>query len=223
MARLAVALVLAASLCSSGCIPVLVGGAAAGGAVVAADRRPGDVQLSDERIEHDVSNGIDKAIKDNGSVGVTAFNRQVLLTGEVTTEELKQKAEQIAAGESDVKAVFNELEVIPPTSFTSKSNDAYLTSAVKARFVSEGKFNALHVRVVTEDGVVYLMGVVTHSEADDATQIARYTSGVKRVVRLFEYMVEPAPKAAAPATPAAPAAPAAAETPAPPAGSAAPK
>lgn len=204
MVRLAVALVMAASVCASGCVPILVGGAAAGSAVVAVDRRAADVQIADERIELQASSRIGELAKDNGHINVASFNRQVLITGEVPTQELKQKAEQIAAGVSEVKVVFNELQVGPSTSFASRSNDSYLTSAVKARFVSDGKFNPLHVKVVSEDGAVYLMGLVTRTEGDDATRIARYTSGVKRVVRLFEYIiysVEPQPKAAAPEAP----------------------
>jgi osmotically-inducible protein OsmY len=184
----------AAVVAASGCAPVVVGAAAAGGAAVAIDRRPADTQLADERIEWTVSGRINDKLKDQGHVNVTSYNRTVLLTGEVTSEALKAEAEKIAAL-PDVKSVVNDLVVAPPTSMSSRSNDAYLTSVVKTRMVGDQKFNPLHVKVVTENGVVYLLGLVTRKEADDATHITRHVSGVKRVVRVFEYIADPPPAA----------------------------
>jgi len=194
---LALALALAATLLAAGCAPVVVGAAAAGGAAVATDRRPADVQLADERIEWTASGRVGDKLKDQGHVNVTSYNKMVLLTGEATTETLKQDAEKISAAVPEVKSVVNDLQIGAPTSMSSRSNDAYLTSVVKTRFVGEQKFNPLHVKVVTENGVVYLLGIVTRKEADDATNIARHVSGVKKVVRVFEYL--PDPPAARPA------------------------
>ena len=195
MARLALALlpalILAASFLVSGCAPVVVGAAAAGGVAVAADRRPADVQLADERIEWTASGRVSDALKDQGHVNVTSYNKMVLLTGEATTEALKGEAEKISAAVPEVKTVVNDLQIGAPTSMGSRSNDSYLTSVVKARFVGEQKFNPLYVKVVTENGTVYLLGLVTRKEADDATNIARHVSGVKRVVRVFEYIPDP--------------------------------
>jgi osmotically-inducible protein OsmY len=200
---LALALALAAALLVSGCAPVVVAGAAAGGVAVAVDRRPADVQLADERIEWTSSGRVSDKLKDQGHVNVTSYNKMALLTGEATTEAMKQEAEKITAAVPEVKSVVNDLQIAAPTQMSSRSNDAYLTSVVKTRFVGEQKFNPLHVKVVTENGVVYLLGLVTRKEADDASNIARHVSGVKKVVRVFEYIPDPPPAkpAAAPAKP----------------------
>jgi osmotically-inducible protein OsmY len=114
----------------------------------------------------------------------------VLITGEVPDAATKANVEQIVAGKPNVKATQNELRISGLASLGSSSNDALITSKVKARFVDNGKFSANVIKVVTEAGTVYLMGLVTRNEGDDATQIARETSGVLGVVRLFEYLSE---------------------------------
>jgi osmotically-inducible protein OsmY len=194
MMRIAAALLLALAALLSGCAPLVVGGAVAGGAMVAVDRRQPDIMATDERIEIQASSRISDLFKDKGHINVTSFNRQVLLTGEAPTEALRQEAEHAAATTQEVRNVTNELTVGPASSLGARSNDTYLTSVVKSRFVTAQKFNPIHVKVVTEAGTVYLMGMVTRREADDATQIARTTSGVKRVVRVFEYIAEPPPQ-----------------------------
>jgi len=195
LAVLVLALVL--SCLASGCAPLIVGAAAVGGTAVALDRRYTDVQLADERIEWTASKQIGAKILAQGHVNIASYNKQVLLTGETTTEALKGEVEKMAAAVPDAKGVFNEIQVAPLSSLGSRSRDTYLTSVIKARFVGDQKFNPLHVKVVTESGVAYLMGLVTRKEADDATHIARHVSGVKRVVRLFEYLPDPPPKPAA--------------------------
>ncbi len=203
MTRIVTALLLVLAALLQGCAAVVIG-AAAGGAMVAVDRRQADIMATDERIEIQVTNRINELFKDKGHINVTSFNRQVLLTGEAPTEALKQDAERAAATTGEVKNVTNDLTIGPPSSFSQRSNDSYLTSVVKSRFVTAQKFNPIHVKVITEAGTVYLMGMVTKREADDATQIARTTSGVKRVVRVFEYIPDPppAPPKPAPAEPA---------------------
>jgi osmotically-inducible protein OsmY len=151
----------------------------------------------DERIEIQATNRITELFKDKGHINVTSFNKQLLLTGEAPTEALRQDAERAAATVPDVRSVVNDLQVRAPSDLAQRSNDTYITSVVKSRFVTAQKFNPIHVKVVTEAGTVYLMGLVTRREADDATQIARTTSGVKRVVRVFEYLPDAAPKPAA--------------------------
>jgi len=188
------ALALAFSCLASGCAPFVVGAAAVGGTAVALDRRPTDVQLLDERIEWTASKQIGPKIGNQGHVNIASFNKQVLLTGETTTDALRTEVDKIAASVPEAKGVVNEIQVAPLSSFGSRSHDTYLTSAVKARFVGDQKFNPVHVKVVTEAGVVYLMGLVTRKEADEATHIARHVSGVKRVVRIFEYIPDPPPK-----------------------------
>jgi osmotically-inducible protein OsmY len=192
LATLVLALVL--SCLASGCAPLVVGAAAVGGTAVALDRRPTDVQLLDERIEWAASKDIGPKIGNQGHVNIASFNKQMLLTGETTTETLKEEVQKIAASVPDTRAIFNEIQVAPLASLVARSRDTYLTSSVKARFVGDQKFNPVHVKVVTEASVVYLMGLVTRKEADEATHIARHVSGVKRVVRLFEYIPDPPPK-----------------------------
>lgn len=198
MTRIVTPLLLVLAALLQGCAAVVVG-AAAGTAMVAVDRRQPDVMATDERIEVQASSRISDIFKDKGHINVTSYNRQVLLTGEAPTEALKQDAERAAATTPEVKNVINELAIGPPTSFAQRSNDSYITSVVKSRFVTAQKFNPIHVKVVTEAGTVYLMGMVTRREADDATQIARTTSGVKRVVRVFEYIPDPPPPPPKPA------------------------
>src|SRR5262245_29928578 len=191
----ALALVLAASILVSGCAPVVVGAAAAGGAAVATDRRSADTQLADERIEFTASKWIGEKVLEQGHVNIVSYNKTVLLTGETTTEALKQEVGKLAAGANGVKDVVNDITIGPLAPLSSRSNDAYLTSLVKTRFVGEQKFNPLHVKVITENGTVYLLGLVTRKEADDASNIARHVSGVKKVVRVFEYIPDPTPAA----------------------------
>ncbi len=195
----ALALALAASILASGCAPVVVGAAAVGGAAVATDRRTADTQLADERIEATASKWIGEKILEQGHVNIVSYNKMVLLTGETTTEALKQEVGKLAAGATGVREVVNDIKIGPLAPLSSRSNDAYLTSVVKTRFVGEQKFNPLHVKVVTENGTVYLLGLVTRKEADDASNITRHVSGVKRVVRVFEFIPDPPPAAPKPA------------------------
>jgi len=184
-------LLLAITICSAltGCVAVVAGGAAAGGAM-AADRRSSGTYVDDEGIEWKALTEINNALGDKIHVNVTSYNRNVLLTGEAFDEAAKIKAESIAKDVQNVRNVTNELAVAPATSLTSRSNDSYLTSLVKAEMVKENRFPANYVKVVTENSVVYLMGMVTRKEAEDAVEIARSTDGVRKVVKVFEYVVE---------------------------------
>jgi osmotically-inducible protein OsmY len=171
-----------------GCVAA-VGGAVAGGAALAVDRRTVGTVTEDQGIELKVDERISQKIPaDKLHLNVTSFNRLVLLTGEVPDEAAKEEAGRIAAGVETVKGVVNELVVGAPTSLGTRSNDSYITGQVKTRFIDANKFNALHVKVVTENSVVFLMGLVKKQEAEDATRVARTTAGVKRVVRVFEYL-----------------------------------
>ncbi|PKO58571.1 MAG: transporter, partial [Betaproteobacteria bacterium HGW-Betaproteobacteria-17] len=119
-------------------------------------------------------------------ISVTSFNRQVLLTGQVPDQATRARATEIAKGVPDVRTVFNELSVSGVTSFTARANDTTITGNVKARLLRNEQLPGTKIKVVTESGVVYLMGLVTKSEADIATGIARTSSGVTKVVTLFE-------------------------------------
>ena len=182
------ALVTALATLLAGCAPILVAGAVGGAALVATDRRSTGAQVDDEAIELKISNNVGTGFGDRVHVNVTSFNGIVLLTGEVPTPDLVASIEQIARTTPKVRRIVDELAVIPVTDLNSRTNDTYITSKVKARFVEANKFAPNHVKVVTERQIVYLMGLVTHAEADTAAQLAATTSGVNRVVKLFEYI-----------------------------------
>ncbi|MDP1653035.1 MAG: BON domain-containing protein [Rhodocyclaceae bacterium] len=173
-------------------VPVLSGcfGAAAvgvgAGVLVFADRRQAETIVSDEGIEIRAGNRIAEKFGGNTHVNVTSYNRTVLLTGEVPDAAAKTAIEKIVSEVPNVKAVSNELQVAGASTLTARSNDTYITSKVKARFIDANKFSANHVKVVTEAGVVYLMGLVTQAEATAAVEVARTTGGVQKVVRVFE-------------------------------------
>lgn len=184
--RHAIYLLLAILPLVQACAPLVVGGATAGGVMVAQDRRTVGTMTEDEGIELKAAGRIGERFKDGVHVNVTSYNRTVLITGEVPDATAMAEVERIVRSVQNVKGVHNELAVAGVSSFTARSNDAIITSKVKARFLDAGKFNALHVKVVTENGVVYLLGLVNKQEAADATEIARTTSGVRKVVRMFE-------------------------------------
>jgi osmotically-inducible protein OsmY len=170
----------------SGCFGAAAVGVGAAGALAYADRRLTEVQLTDEGIEIRVANRISEKFGDRVHVNVTSYNRTVLLTGEAPDAAAKAEIEKLAAGVANVKALSNEIQVAGTTSLSSRSNDVYITSKVKARFIDANRFAANHVKVITENGVVYLMGLVTQTEANAAVEIARTTGGVLKVVRVME-------------------------------------
>jgi osmotically-inducible protein OsmY len=172
-----------------GCAAVVVGGAATGVAV-AHDRRTAGTIVDDESIEVKAAAALnaDKEIRDQTHLNVTSYNNVVLMTGETPTQQVGQRAYQIVSGLDKVKKVHNETVVAAPSSFGSRSNDALLTSKVKTRMIATKGFDSTLVKVVSERGTVYLMGLVYRHEADLATAITRQTEGVQRVVKLFEYL-----------------------------------
>ncbi|MGZ5660129.1 MAG: BON domain-containing protein [Usitatibacter sp.] len=151
------------------------------------DRHTAGTYIEDEEIEWKVVGRLREGF--NGAhVNATSYNRRVLLTGEAPDEDAKKRIEEAVRGIQNVKEVTNELQVAGASSLASRGNDALVTSNVKARMVNNGKFSPQHVKVVTEAGVVYLMGIVSQQEGDAAVEIARTTSGVNRVVKVFEYV-----------------------------------
>ena len=178
----------ACALTLSGCIPLIVGGVAAT-AAVATDRRTVGAQLDDEVIEDKSAGQVLERFKGSDvHVNITSYNGNVLLTGEVPSENIKNEIGEIARRMPKTRSVQNDLLVGAATGLGARSNDTLITSKVKARFVEFSQFQINHVKVVTERGIVYLMGVVRPEEANAATDIARTTSGVQRVVRVFEYL-----------------------------------
>lgn len=184
------ATVLTAALSSlSGCAPLIMGGAVMTG-VVATDRRTAGTQVEDESIELKVSSAVRQDLGDRVHLNVTSFNRKVLLSGEVRTAADKERAEKLTQSQENVQSVINDLAVMPPSSLTQRSKDTVITGQVKAAFVDAKDLQVNAIKVVTERGVVYLMGRVTAREAKRATDITRTIGGVTKVVRVFEEISE---------------------------------
>ena len=185
--RLIAALLLGAItlLALQGCFPVVAAGVGTGVAATL-DRRTLGTQTEDESIEWKAGSRVGDKLKDRGHFNFTSYNRKVLVSGEVVSEEVKSEVERIVASIPNVQAVYNELVVGPSSSLSNRSNDAFITSKVKSRSIDAGKFNPLHIKVVTEAGTVFLLGMVTQAEADAAINVARTTAGVRKVVPLME-------------------------------------
>jgi osmotically-inducible protein OsmY len=186
----AVALGLAAATFLGGCAPLLIGGALAGGAMVFTDRRTSGTQVEDEVIELKGMNRVREVLGERGQVNVTSYNRIVLLTGEVPEAADKATVEQAVAKVDNVRSVVNELTVGLPRSITGRSSDALLTTKVKASFIDAKDLFSNALKVVTSQGVVYLMGRVTEREADRAAEVARGVAGTRKVVKVFEIVSE---------------------------------
>jgi osmotically-inducible protein OsmY len=216
----AVVMILAATLGGAlgGCAALLVGGAV-GGVLVYQDRRTSGTVVDDEGLEAKSATRIRDTIGDRGHINVTSYNRVLLVTGEVPTEADKAAVGAALERMENVKGVLNELAVGPNSSLGDRSNDALITSKVKASLVDARDIFANAYKVVTERGVVYLMGIVTEREAERGAQIARGVSGVKKVVTAFDIISEAElarlQPARAPAPAPAPVAPASAATPEP--------
>ena len=187
--RLAPSLILAALLALpalQGCVPAVVGAGAAAGVMSAHDRRSTGAQADDEGLEWKAEKVIPEAYQQTAHVNFTAFNRRMLITGEVPSEEARSAIGEAVARLDGIKEVFNETTVGAPSSLQSRTNDSYVTSKVKARLVDEKTLSANHVKVVTEAGVVFLMGILTEREAKVAVEVTRRTAGVRKVVNLTE-------------------------------------
>lgn len=196
----------------SACAPLIVGGAALG-AMVAVDRRTTGAQLEDEGIELRAASRLREALGDAAHFNITSYNRQVLLTGEVPTDQAKQTAEQTVSRVENVRTIVNELGVMARSTLSQRSSDALITGKVRASLLDAREIYSGAFKVVTERGTVYLMGRVTRREADRATQVVRGISGVQRVVRVFELLSEEELQRLAPDQAAKPAAPASAAKP----------
>ena len=168
-----------------GCFPLVAAGVTTG-VFATVDRRSVGTQTEDESIEWKASARVGEKLSDKAHLNFTSYNRKLLMTGEVPSTEAKAEAERIAATVPNVQEVYNELAVGPASSFSNRSNDAFITSKVKSRPLDTGKFNPVHVKVITEAGAVYLMGMLTQPEADAAINVTRHTAGVKTVVNLLE-------------------------------------
>lgn len=173
----------------SACAPALIGGVV-GGAMVATDRRTSGAQVEDEGIEMRSASAMRENFGDKVHANFTSYNRQVLITGEVPSARERAQVEQLVSRVENVRSVVNELAVGPVSSLSDRSNDALITARVKAAMVDSEDVFASVFKVTTERGTVYLMGRVTQREANRATEVTRGVSGVKRVVRVFEYITD---------------------------------
>ena len=183
---LVVLIVSAATSLLQGCIPLAATGIGAA-ALMVDDRRSTGVYVEDENIEWKARGRLVERFKDT-HVNVTSFNLTVLLTGEVPAEQMRTEVADAIRAIPSVKNVVNELVIGGNTAYTARANDGLITTNVKTRFINNGKFSINHVKVVTESGTAFLMGIVTRDEADAATELARTTAGVSRVVKVFEYI-----------------------------------
>lgn len=192
LARPVAALALAAGAATllSACAPLVVGGAMVGGVLVATDRRTSGAQVEDQAIELKAINRVREATGDRAHVNVTSYNRMVLLTGEAPSEQDRQAIEQAISRVENVRSLVNEIAIMGNTSLTARSNDVILASKVKATFIDARDVQANTIKVVTERGIVYLMGIVTEREGNRAAELARSISGVQKVVKVFETISE---------------------------------
>ena len=172
-----------------GCVEMAVGTAVMG-TLAATDRRTFGAQTEDKAIVIKGETRASRLVGDAGHVNVNSFNRKVLLTGEVKDEATKAAVEREIGAIEGVLSVVNELEIGPMSNYTARSNDTLITGKVKASFVDNKDLYANSIKVVTEAGIVYLMGRVTQREAKLAGQIASGVSGVRKVVRIFEYITD---------------------------------
>jgi osmotically-inducible protein OsmY len=189
-----------AALFSAGCAPLLVGGAVAGGAMVATDRRAAGIQLLDQEIELRLVKALGDAFPgDRAHINVTSYNQRVLLTGEVATEQGKAEAQAIAQKAENVRAVVNELYVGSPSTLANRNFDTALTAKVLTALLQASDVPSGAIKVVSERAVVYLMGLVTPAEGEAAARAASRVAGVQRVVKNFDYLPEKEGAQAAPA------------------------
>ncbi len=177
----------------TGCVPaVIVAGAAGsatlGGAVIY-DKRPVKTMNQDHksrsiaqyRIDHD------STLKGHSHISVSVFNNVALLVGQAQTPEIRDHAYQIVSKIANIKRIYNEIDIAPPTSTMQRANDSWITTKVRTAMVGTSGLRSTNLKIVTENGVVYLMGVVTHAQGDLAADVARRVSGVTKVVKVFEY------------------------------------
>ncbi|MDP3540772.1 MAG: BON domain-containing protein [Azonexus sp.] len=173
-----------------GCVPAVIVGGAAVGVMSAHDRRSTGVQTDDETSEWKAAQRIPEKFKAFSHVNFTSYNRRMLITGEVPNDEAKSIVGEETGKLEGMREVYNELNIAPPSAFGNRSNDSFITSKLKARLVDSNQLSANHIKVVTENGVAYLMGIVNDREAKVAVAIARTTDGVRKVVNVMEVVTE---------------------------------
>lgn len=169
-----------------GCVPALLVTGATGTVISYHDRRSTGTQIDDETTEWRARNRVPGPYRDSGNINFTAFNRTLLISGEVGDESAKLDIGEMARQIDGVGRVHNELQIGPPSSLPSRSNDVFISSKYKTRLLDSGGVSSNHIKPVTESGVLFLMGIVNEREAKAAIDVARTTSGVRKVVNLLE-------------------------------------
>jgi osmotically-inducible protein OsmY len=187
---LLLALVAGSTLLTGCMVPLMVGGAAVSGVMMANDRRTTGAQVEDQLIESKAARQVKAVLGDKGHVNVNSYNRVLLLTGEVPTEEERVAIEKAVAGIDNLRSVVNESAVMLASSLTARSNDVLVNSKVRATLIDAGDLPSQAFKLVVERGTVFLMGRVTTAEVDRATALARAVSGVQKVVRVVELISE---------------------------------
>ncbi len=180
------AVLVTASAALAGCVEMAAVGLGAA-AVAREDRRTTGTLVEDEGIELRATNRIGERFRDKVHINVTSYNRNVLLTGEAPDAATRAEVEKMVRAVPNVRGLTNDIQIAGNASLGARSNDAFITSKVKARFLDSGTINPIQIKVVTEAGVVYLLGLVTEAEAAAAVELARTTGGVRKVVKVFEY------------------------------------
>lgn len=184
-------LLLAGLLAGSGygCAPVIVAGGATA-VVVAQDRRTVGVQLDDENIEIKAAAALraDPELKEQGHINVTSYNGVALLTGEAPSPALRDRVLSLVRAIPGVRRTVNEIHLGPPSESASRNRDTFLTAKTRTRLLGTRELDSSHIKVVTESASVYLMGLVSKTQGELATEAAREVNGVQRVVKLFEYI-----------------------------------
>jgi osmotically-inducible protein OsmY len=173
-----------------GCVPALLVTGAAVTAISAHDRRSTGTQADDETSEWKGSNRMAPQYRDSTHVNFTAYNRIMLVTGEVPNEEARQAIGAMAEKIEGIRKVHNELVIAPLAAFSSRSNDAYISSKFKTRLIESNQLSANHIKPLTENGTLFVMGLVNEREAKVAVAIARTTDGVRKVVSVMEIIPE---------------------------------
>ncbi|OOF40177.1 MULTISPECIES: division/outer membrane stress-associated lipid-binding lipoprotein [Rodentibacter] len=183
------AFILSTSILLQGCVAAVLGGAAAG-TKVATDPRTMGTQVDDETLEFKVENALDKdeQIKSEARVNAVSYSARVLLIGQVPSENTKETATSLAKGVDGVADVYNELRVNPKITIGQISKDSWITTQVKSKMLVDDRVKSTDVKVITENGEVFLLGNVTQAQADAAAEIASKISGVQKVVKVFKYL-----------------------------------
>lgn len=187
---LALGALLITTLLLNACVPVVVVGGATTTASVAHDRRTTGSVVEDQSIKMRIHTALDEdeELKKQAHINVASFNGIVLLSGEAPTSAMRERAGDAARRTEKVRRVHNEITLAAPSSFMTRSSDSWITTKIKSSLLTLKDFDSTRIKVVTENGTTYLLGLATHSEANAATERTRQVSGVQRIVKLFEYL-----------------------------------